>query len=457
MELDYGSLSSELTPSEVEDILQHVTDRNQGKETGLLPFATKNEDALRSDEEAKRPNSGYYKQNEFQRDVRRITFSNDYQRLPKKTQVCTMPVNDHITTRLSHTERVALISRSIARSLGANEDLAEAIARGHDIGHAPLGHLGEAFITRAIHDFNKKLMGTLGVFKHNIQSYHVVDRIASRRGIKQVGLNLTSQTKHGIISHDGEANTGEIEPDRRLTAERLEEDIKRYITDTIHASGKIKFGRVSDESEIVKKHRSKVLSSLKSVIIAPATIEACIVFIIDSLTYLPDDFEDMIRLDMIKRHELPPEIAAKLGNSGADMMNRMILDVIIHSFGKDKITYSKEIWDIVGKFKKDVMYPNYYALNSLVHSGAKDSRMHTPSGDIKRRMDHLFRSYSEALKNPHKKNKSSIVAGYLESHDASDYFGAMPDDGARNERAIVDYIAGFTDDFFFKESENTYI
>ncbi len=123
----------------------------------------------------------------FQRDVDRITHAKSFRRLKHKTQVFLQPEGDHYRTRLTHTLEVTRLARTVARALRLNEDLAEAIALGHDLGHTPFGHAGE----RALRD----IMG--GAFHHYEQSLRVVDRIEKDGR----GLNLCYETRMGILNH----------------------------------------------------------------------------------------------------------------------------------------------------------------------------------------------------------------------------------------------------------------
>ncbi len=128
---------------------------------------------------------------EFQRDRDRIIHSKALRRLMHKTQVFLSPEGDHFRTRLTHTLEVAQIARTISRALGLNEDLTEAIALGHDLGHTPFGHNGEQFLDE-IHP---------GGFSHNIQSLRVVDVI--ERNAKGRTMNLTMEVRDGIVNHTG--------------------------------------------------------------------------------------------------------------------------------------------------------------------------------------------------------------------------------------------------------------
>ena len=123
----------------------------------------------------------------FQRDRDRIIYSKAFRRLKHKTQVFIAPLGDHYVTRLTHTLEVSQIARTIARALNLNEDLAEAIALGHDLGHTPFGHMGEDILNELYHEG----------FRHNEQSLRVVD-LLERDG---EGLNLTWEVRDGILNH----------------------------------------------------------------------------------------------------------------------------------------------------------------------------------------------------------------------------------------------------------------
>lgn len=128
---------------------------------------------------------------DYQRDKDRIIHSKAFRRLMHKTQVFLAPEGDHFRTRLTHTIEVSQIARTIARGLGLNEDLTEAIAMGHDLGHTPFGHNGEKVLD-GLHE---------GGFRHNVQSLRVVDVLESN-GVRR-GMNLTAEVRDGILNHTG--------------------------------------------------------------------------------------------------------------------------------------------------------------------------------------------------------------------------------------------------------------
>ena len=133
----------------------------------------------------------------YQRDIDRIVHSKSFRRLMHKTQVFLQPEGDHYRTRMTHTLEVARIARTIARGLRLNEDLTEAIALGHDLGHTPFGHAGERILNEILP----------GGFRHNEQSLRVVDRLENGGD----GLNLCYEVRRGILCHTG--------PDRAETLE----------------------------------------------------------------------------------------------------------------------------------------------------------------------------------------------------------------------------------------------
>lgn len=139
---------------------------------------------------------------EYQRDRDRIVHSTAFRRLVYKTQVFLNHEGDLFRTRMTHSLEVAQLGRSIARSLGLNEDLVEAIALAHDLGHTPYGHVGQ--------DALNECMAGHGGFEHNLQSLRVVDQLEERYPAFD-GLNLTFETREGILKHCSRANAERIE------------------------------------------------------------------------------------------------------------------------------------------------------------------------------------------------------------------------------------------------------
>jgi dGTPase len=148
--------------------------------------------------------------NEFQRDRDRIIHAKAFRRLMHKTQVFISPDGDHYRTRLTHTLEMMQVSRTIARALGLNEDLAEAIALGHDLGHTPFGHTGEEALARVLAARGRQ-------FRHNEHSLRVVDKL--EKGGE--GLNLTYEVRDGILNHTGKGYPSTREGEIVRIADRI--------------------------------------------------------------------------------------------------------------------------------------------------------------------------------------------------------------------------------------------
>jgi dGTPase len=172
-------------------VAERFAARMQAREAEeLSPLATPSYPARRDVEE---PDCGL--RTPFQRDRDRIVHSKTFRRLKHKTQVFVAPEGDHYRTRLTHTIEVTQVSRTVARALGLNEDLTEAIGLGHDLGHPPFGHIGEAVLDRRLTErFGRG-------FRHYEHSLRVVEEL-ERDG---AGLNLTEAVRDGILGHSGRA------------------------------------------------------------------------------------------------------------------------------------------------------------------------------------------------------------------------------------------------------------
>jgi len=188
---------------------------------------------------------------EFQRDRDRIIHSKSFRRLKHKTQVFIIPEGDHYRTRLTHTLEVAQISRTIARALRLNEDLAEAIALGHDLGHTPFGHSGESALDEIMP----------GGFEHNRQSLRVVEELENGRG-----LNLTAEVRDGILNHTGPDTPITLEGQIVKIADRVAY-INHDIDDAIRG-GIIKVSDLPAECLAVlgREHRTRINSMVTDLI-----------------------------------------------------------------------------------------------------------------------------------------------------------------------------------------------
>ena len=318
--------------------IEKVKENFLNHEKYLSKYACKTSEAIRlkEEEEDLRP--------PFFHDIDRIIHSLSYTRYMDKTQVFTRSENDHISKRITHVQLVSKIARTIGRALALNEDLIEAIALGHDIGHTPLGHSGEAILN----EISRRELGEY--FAHNIQSVrHLM--IVEHDG---KGLNLCIQVLDGIMCHNGEILDSTYCPVKKTKEEFLREYEESY--------------RDIDASS--KNH--------------PMTLEGCVVRISDVIGYIGRDIEDAIMIGKIKREDIPKEISTVLGTSNKEIVNTIILDIIENSLDKPYIKMSDTIYKALftlKKFNYDHIYQ--YSLTPKEISYYKEG------------MNQLFRRYSK--------------------------------------------------------------
>ncbi|MBS3973928.1 MAG: deoxyguanosinetriphosphate triphosphohydrolase [Actinobacteria bacterium] len=185
---------------------------------------------------------------EFQRDRDRIIHCKAFRRLSHKTQVFLSPEGDHYRTRLTHTLEVAQIARSVARALRLNEDLTEAIALGHDLGHTPFGHIGEEALAECLAELGDSYPGAPLKYRHNLQSLRVVESLE----YDGKGLNLTWEVRDGIANHSGDLKAATLEGQIVAIADRIAY-INHDIDDAIR-------GKVLSERDL-PKHLTEILGS----------------------------------------------------------------------------------------------------------------------------------------------------------------------------------------------------
>lgn len=189
------------------------------------------------------PEGGKDFRSAFARDRDRIIHSQAFRRLKHKTQVFVYHEGDHYRTRLTHTIEVAQVARSIARALGLDEDLTEALALAHDLGHTPFGHAGERELDT--------LMKPWGGFDHNAQSLRILTRL-EKRYAEFDGLNLTWETLEGLVKHNGPLVNEEGDPVGRYREHGLPEAVLEYVADhdlelATYASAEAQVAAISDD------------------------------------------------------------------------------------------------------------------------------------------------------------------------------------------------------------------
>ena len=238
-----------------------------------------------------RPKDRY--RTDFQRDRDRIIHSKAFRRLSHKTQVFIAPEGDHYRTRLTHTLEVAQIARAIARTLRLNEDLTEAIALGHDLGHTPFGHAGEAALTAVLESIQEGYDNIPAEYHHAQQALRVVD-ILENDG---QGLNLTFETRDGILGHSGSHH--------------------------------------------------------------PRTLEGQIVRIADRIAYINHDIDDALRARVLHEEDLPEEFCRVLGHTSAERINTLITDLVTQSEGQNRILMTPAV-KIAMDGLRTFMFENVY-------------------------------------------------------------------------------------------------
>lgn len=244
---------------------------------------------------------------EFQRDRDRILHSKAFRRLNHKTQVFIAPVIDHYRTRLTHTLEVAQIARTIARALRLNEDLAEAIVLGHDLGHPPFGHAGEEALNKAYRQYVPDAK-----FLHFEHSLRIVDYIEKDGR----GLNLTFEVRDGILGHSkGRANL--LSPS----------------------------GQLGGSGE------------------TPSSLEGQVVRIADRIAYVNHDIDDAKRAGMLVENDLPDDIRSILGERHSVRITRMVQDIVEHSQECPAIRMSEEVREATDRLK-DFLFANVYSGSS---------------------------------------------------------------------------------------------
>ncbi|CAN7539041.1 deoxyguanosinetriphosphate triphosphohydrolase [Devosia sp. LjRoot3] len=362
---------------------------------------------------------------EFQRDRDRIIHSTAFRRLQHKTQVFLHHEGRHFRNRLTHTLEVSQIARSIARALRLNEDLAEAVALSHDLGHTPFGHAGE----RALH----RAMASYGGFDHNVQALRVVTQLENRYA-EHDGINLTWETLEGILKHNGPL----IHPDGRPYGRYEEEGLPSGVAD-IPAVADLR------------------LSS-------HASLEAQVAAIADDIAYNAHDIDDALRAGLVQLADfedapmagpivrevegLYPDVAVKRQTHEVQrrMITRAIEDVIAQSAaniaasgvasaedvrmaGKTLIAFSPAVAE-AEKGLKGVLYKRVY----------RDEAVMRPVRESEAVVERLFAAYMESADMPGRWGDAARAAS---------------DVNAR-ARIVADFIAGMTDPYALDEHQRLF-
>ena len=353
----------------------------------LSPFATRSMAAIRRKEEPM-IQEGY--RQSFGVDTDRILNSLSYTRYIDKTQVFSLIKNDHITHRVLHVQLVSKIARTIGRFLRLNEDLIEAVALGHDIGHAPFGHDGERFLSGLCRVHLNE------AFHHNVQSVQFLEKVEK----KGVGLNLTLQTLDGILCHNGEVHDQFLTPDTGKTLERMVQEIED-----------LKQGRATN--------------------LRPMTLEGCVVRMADTIAYVGRDIEDAIRLGLIKRSEIPAPCRKILGDTNGTIVYHLVTDLLKTSHGENQIGFSDAVssaFKAIRAFNMERIYMN--------------QRLKKYNALIREMFETLFTTYARDIASGN--HRSAIFTHFLKEMSGRYTSNHRPQEIAR------DFISGMTDSYFLR-------
>lgn len=364
-----------------EELLEKIVEKN--------PEKHKNYNAgIRRNKNHDRPNIW---RPDFIRDAEKILYCPYYNRYSDKTQVFSFYKNDDITRRALHVQLVSRIAKNIGRMLDLDLDLIEAISIGHDIGHTPFGHAGEAILNDLYH------YRTGRYFFHNVQSVRVLDKIFN--------YNITLQTLDGILCHNGEAELQCYRPSGLKSFEEFDKNFDACITDK-DASFKL----------------------------VPSTLEGCVVRISDIIAYLGKDRQDCeiagIHIDEDYENK------GKIGTFNAEMINNLIVNIVENSCGKDYIALDKYYFDDL-KLAKQENYRLIYKNKDVKSLVEKISPMYE-------------KIYKKCLLDLENKDENSLIyrhhIEYLKKrtryYEDNNYL-----DTEKNQ-IVVDYIASMTDSYF---------
>ena len=329
----------------------------------------------------------------YSRDADRIIHTRAYTRYIDKTQVFYLVENDHITHRVIHVQLVSKIARTIGRCLRLNEDLIEAIALGHDIGHIPYGHFGESCLSNLCEEHG------LGKFFHNVQSVRSLDRIEDQ--------DLTMQVLDGILCHNGEADDLRISP----------ESCPDWPA----------FDRKIGANE--KGNRAG----------PPMTLEGCIVKFADTIAFIGRDLQDAQEVGLIKGlAEIPRECREVLGADNRTIIDTLIQNLLDNSDADNEcfVSYSSEVEHALAAlraFSRDHIYNN----PKLTAEREKIRTMYRV----------LFSTYLTDIEAD--RHSSKIFKDFVEAPWVSrDYLCKTSPAGLAR-----DFIAGMTDRYFLKRFE----
>lgn len=354
------------------------------------PYRTSDEDALRREERPADRSSIW--RPAFVRDVEKILHMPAYNRYAGKTQVFSFRSNDDLSRRGLHVQLVARIARDIGYALGLNCDLIEAIGLGHDLGHTPFGHAGERCLNDVFHERTGRW------FFHNVHSVRVLDKL--------YGRNISLQTLDGALCHNGE-----------------------YEQRVFELSGLSSFGEFDCVVDECVSGGGAVIGHLR-----PMTLEGCVVRISDIIAYVGRDRQDAIEAGLLTGDAFEDGLG---GAYNSWILTHASADIIEHSYGKDRIEMSEELFAEIRRAKAE----NY-------------AKIYRSSGIEGERAEVLARAfelmYERCLDDLHKRDESSFIFRHhiTRIEEQLAHYGRTYDWQSDPEQTVVDYIASMTDGYF---------
>lgn len=362
---------------------------------------------------------------EYQRDRDRIVHSTAFRRLVYKTQVFLNHEGDLFRTRLTHSLEVAQLGRSIARSLDLNEDLVEAIALAHDLGHTPFGHAGQDALDECLKAHDPKSAG----FEHNLQSLRVVDSLEERYPSYN-GLNLTFETREGILKHCSRRNA------RHIEAREPGGVAQRFV----------------DQQGATEPWRQP-------------SLEAQLANLADEIAYNAHDIDDGVRSGLLTLEQLQ-EVALFRQYSRAALAQHPSLKGRRLLFEAIRLMLSAQVYDVMETTRmalNKASLPDVDAVRKQAPLVSFSPSMVAQSADLKKFLFHNLYRHPKVLEKM--QHASQVVRdlflaymadpvlmpqAHVDRFDGSDTPHSA---GAKPERVVADYIAGMTDRFAVKEHE----
>jgi dGTPase len=363
---------------------------------------------------------------EFQRDRDRIVHSTAFRRLVYKTQVFLNHEGDLFRTRLTHSLEVAQLGRSIARTLRLNEDLVEAIALAHDLGHTPFGHAGQDALNHCLKTYNPESAG----FEHNLQSLRVVDALEERYPAYN-GLNLSFETREGILKHCSRRNA------RHIEAREPGGVAHRFLEPA--ATGLPRWQQPSLEAQLAN--------------------------LADEIAYNAHDIDDGVRsgllsLEQLEDVELFSQYRRETLRAHPDLQGRRLLFETIRRMLSAQVY---NVMDATGLALQKAAPANVEAVRQHAALVCFSDEMAAQSASLKRFLfQNLYRhpqviQTTQAAKQvmrdlfeAYMADPAQMPQAHIDRFDGIDMPHAV---GAKPERVVADYIAGMTDRFATKEHE----